>query len=174
MSICRVLVTHIMGPPGPEQEQVMQQVYTAVQAALVLLAFWLCRCQVHIMCICQGLVGKQELPGALQQRKLNISYGLLENLKKLKRERDHGNSRKCLTSWSWKNRGKMLRLLEHGASLVAQTVKNLPGMWETWIGSLGQEDPPGEGNGNSLQNSCLENLIDRGVWWATVHGVAKS
>ena len=33
---------------------------------------------------------------------------------------------------------------------------------------------PGEGNGNPLQYSCLENLMDRGVWWATVHGVAKS
>ena len=33
---------------------------------------------------------------------------------------------------------------------------------------------PGEGNGNSLQYSCLENPMDRGAWRATVHGVAKS
>ena len=33
---------------------------------------------------------------------------------------------------------------------------------------------PGEGNGNLLQYSCLENLMDRGAWWAAVHGVAKS
>ena len=32
----------------------------------------------------------------------------------------------------------------------------------------------GEGNGNPFQYSCLENPIDRGAWWATVHGVAKS
>ena len=32
---------------------------------------------------------------------------------------------------------------------------------------------PGVGNGNSLQYSCLENSMDRGAWWATVHGVAK-
>ena len=32
---------------------------------------------------------------------------------------------------------------------------------------------PGEGNGYPLQYSCLENGMDRGVWWATVHGVAK-
>ena len=32
---------------------------------------------------------------------------------------------------------------------------------------------PGEGNGNTLQNSCLENSMDRGAWWATVHGVAR-
>ena len=33
---------------------------------------------------------------------------------------------------------------------------------------------PGEGNGNTLQYSCLENPMDRGAWQATVHGVAKS
>ena len=33
---------------------------------------------------------------------------------------------------------------------------------------------PGEGNGNPLQYSCLENFIDIEAWWATVHGIAKS
>ena len=33
---------------------------------------------------------------------------------------------------------------------------------------------PGEGNGNPLQYSCLENSMDRGAWQATVHGLAKS
>ena len=33
---------------------------------------------------------------------------------------------------------------------------------------------PGEGNGNTLQNSCLENPMDRGTWGITVHGVTKS
>ena len=33
---------------------------------------------------------------------------------------------------------------------------------------------PGEGNGNPLQPSCLGNLVDRGAWQATVHGVAES
>ena len=33
---------------------------------------------------------------------------------------------------------------------------------------------PGEGNGNPFQDSCLENLMDRGAWWATVHSVAES
>ena len=32
----------------------------------------------------------------------------------------------------------------------------------------------GEGNGNPLQDSCLENPMDGGAWWAAVHGVAKS
>ena len=33
---------------------------------------------------------------------------------------------------------------------------------------------PGEGNGNPLQYSCLDNSMDREVWWATIHGVVKS
>ena len=32
---------------------------------------------------------------------------------------------------------------------------------------------PGEGNGNPLQYSCLENPMDRGAWWATFHGVSR-
>ena len=99
------------------------------------------------------------------------------------------------------------------ASLVAQLGKTPPAIWETWVRSLGWEDPleegkvthsyspwgckesdmterlslslftmpeapgsipgwgrsPGEGNGNPLQYSCLENPMDRGAWWATVH-----
>ena len=38
----------------------------------------------------------------------------------------------------------------------------------------GSEGSPGEGNGNPLRYSCLESSMDRGAWWATVHGVAKS
>ena len=60
------------------------------------------------------------------------------------------------------------------SSLVAQRLKRLPAMQETRVRSLGREDSPGEGNGNPLQYSCLENPMDRGAWWATVHGVATS
>ena len=43
------------------------------------------------------------------------------------------------------------------------------------LGSIpGLGRSPGEGNGNPLQYSCLENPMDGGAWWATVHGVAKS
>ena len=94
-----------------------------------------------------------------------------------------------------------------GTFLVAQIVKNLPAMWETWVRSLGWEDSlgkgmvaslvaqtvkapvcnagdpgsvpgsgrfPGEGNGNPLQYSYLENSMDRRVWRAAVPGVTKS
>ena len=56
-------------------------------------------------------------------------------------------------------------------------VKNLPAN----AGDTGDEDSipgsgrsPGGGHSNPLQYPCLENLMDRGAWWATVHRVAKS
>ena len=60
------------------------------------------------------------------------------------------------------------------ASQVAQMVKNLPTVWEIWVQSLSQEDPLEKGMANPLQHSCLENSMDRGVWWAIFYGVAKS
>ena len=43
------------------------------------------------------------------------------------------------------------------------------------VGSVPKlERSPGEGNGNPLQYSCVENTMDRGTWWAPVHGMAKS
>ena len=63
--------------------------------------------------------------------------------------------------------------MSFGTSLVTHTVKNLPAMQETQVRSPGWEDC-GEENGNPLQYSCLENPLDRGAWWAIVHGVAKS
>ena len=70
-------------------------------------------------------------------------------------------------------------LIYSPSSLVAQWVKNLPAMQESACnaGDLdsipGSWRSPGEGNGNPLQFSCLENLMDRGAWWAPVHGVAR-
>ena len=55
---------------------------------------------------------------------------------------------------------------------MAQRLKRLPATWEGSIPGSGRF--PGEGNGNPLQYSCLENPMERGAWWATVHRVAKS
>ena len=71
-----------------------------------------------------------------------------------------------------------LTLYTHlGSSQVALVVKNPP----TNAGNIrdgclfpGSGRSPGEGNGNPLQYSCLENPMDRGAWRATVHEVAKS
>ena len=59
---------------------------------------------------------------------------------------------------------------------MTKYMKNPPEMQEpqeTQVRSLGREDSPGGGHGNPLQYSCLENPMDRGAWWATVHGVSK-
>ena len=53
-------------------------------------------------------------------------------------------------------------------------LKYLPAMQETQVQSLSWEDSPGEGNGNPLQYSCLENPMDRGACRVTVHGITKS
>ena len=80
-------------------------------------------------------------------------------------------------SWWWTGRPGVLRFM--GSQRVGQD-------WVTklnWtdagdardIGSIpGLGRSPGEGNSNPLQYSCLENPMNRGAWWATVHGVAKS
>ena len=65
----------------------------------------------------------------------------------------------------------------HWASEVTPAVKNLPDnagdIREAGsIPGLGRS--PEGGHGNPLQYSCLENPMDRGAWWATVHGVTKS
>ena len=57
--------------------------------------------------------------------------------------------------------------------LVAQPVKNLPAMQETWGSIPVSGRCPAEGNGNPLQYSCLRNPMDKGAWWATVHGVQR-
>ena len=59
-------------------------------------------------------------------------------------------------------------------SLVAQTVKRLPTMQETQVRPLGWEEPQEKEMVNPLQYFCLENSMDGGAWWATVHEVAKS
>ena len=61
-----------------------------------------------------------------------------------------------------------------GVSLVAHLVKNPRAMWETWVWSLIWEDTLEKGMANPLHYSCLENSMERGVWQATVDGVAKS
>ena len=56
-------------------------------------------------------------------------------------------------------RNRTILTLNYRTSLVAQMVKRMPTMQETWVGKV-----PGEGNGNPLQYPCLENPMDGGAW----------
>ena len=60
------------------------------------------------------------------------------------------------------------------ASLAAQRVENVPAMGETWVQSLGWEDPLEEGMATRSSILAWRMPMDRGAWRATVHGVAKS
>ena len=73
--------------------------------------------------------------------------------------------------------GKCSTTRPPGKFLVVQIVKNLPASAENKVDmssvpGLGRS--PEGGNGNPLQYSCLENSIDRGAWWAAIHGATKS
>ena len=58
--------------------------------------------------------------------------------------------------------------------MVAQMVKNLPAMQETWVRSLGQEDPLEEEIETHFSILAWKNLMDRGAWWPIVQRVAES
>ena len=67
----------------------------------------------------------------------------------------------------------MSKLLLH-SSEIAQLIKNLPGSTGATVSIPESGRSLGEGNGSPLQYSCLENPMDGGAWWASVHGVARS
>ena len=60
------------------------------------------------------------------------------------------------------------------ASRVAQLVKNLPAMQETWVRFLDWENPLWEGMATHCSILAWRIPTDRGAWWAAVHGAAKS
>ena len=71
----------------------------------------------------------------------------------------------------------------HTIALISRASKDFPGGSDGKVSAYNAGDlgsipgsgrSPGEGNGNPLQYSCLENPMDGGAWWATVHGVTKN
>ena len=81
--------------------------------------------------------------------------------------------RMCLKAKKKKKRIQYYLKNTLSSSPVAQMVKNLPAIQE--LPSIPRSGrSPGKGNGNTLHYSYLENPMDRGAWWATVHGVTKS
>ena len=101
-------------------------------------------------------------PGGLDGKESACSVGDPGLISRLQRSPGEGNSKPLQYSW---------------ASQVGLVVKNLPASAGdlrdmSLIPALGRSR--GGGNGNPPQYSCLENPMDRGAWWATVHGVANS
>ena len=82
----------------------------------------------------------------------------------------------CCSPWGHKGSDTTERLnrTEQRASLVAQMVKNPPAMQESWVWSLGWEDPHKEGPATHSSILPWRIPMDRGAWRATVHGVAKN
>ena len=77
----------------------------------------------------------------------------------------------------------LTKLIIPGNFLVVQWLGDFPSGLGSKASAYNSGDPrsvpgsgrsPGEGNGNPLQYSCLENPMDGGTWWAIVHGVPKS
>ena len=105
--------------------------------------------------------------------------GVTQSRTRLKRLSSSSSSRYLRRNWTgmcrWRTywKGDVFWVLVIRASLVAQWERiHLP-VQDTRVRSLGWGRSPGEGNGNPLQYSCLENPMDRGAWWATVKEVAK-
>ena len=85
----------------------------------------------------------------------------------------------CLLCHLWKSilHYKIIKIFIYRslrASLVAQLVKNPPAMQETWIRSLGREDPLEKGMATHSSILAWRITMDRGAWQAIVHGVSKS
>ena len=68
----------------------------------------------------------------------------------------------------------LLTIIHTMGNLGGSVVKNMPAKAGDSCSIPGWGSSPGEENGNPLQYSCLENLMDRGAWRVTVHGVAKN
>ena len=73
--------------------------------------------------------------------------------------------------FSYKHNYLNANIISSWTSLVAQMVKNPPAMQETWILSLGWEDPLEEGMATHSSILAWRIPVDRGAWWAIVHGV---
>ena len=69
---------------------------------------------------------------------------------------------------------RKIKIVKHGGKIISKHSKDLCNDLRKLDWSQSRIQRGGEGHGNPLQYSCLENPMDRGYWWVTVHGVAKS
>ena len=112
-----------------------------------------------------------------KKRITNVGDVVEENVPLYTVNRDVNYCSHFKTIWSFLEKIKIELPYNPVACQVALVVKNSPDKARDSrdMGSvLVSERSPGAGPGNPFQYSCLENPMDRGAWWATVHGVAKS
>ena len=120
-------------------------------------------------------------------QKMTWLYGITNSMNMNLGRRTEVWPERCRLAWD-KGSSLTLRAQDIGRFIITNS-RETGQLWGFPSGSVGKEsacnagDPgsvpglgrsPGEGNGNPLQYSCLVNSMDRGAWWATVHGVAKS
>ena len=114
---------------------------------------------------CHNIVGEEERDETKEKKKVRVGDIMVQWPSSIERQ---------------------LFLLKFILGFYPQSLWGLPGssavkkppamqeMQETRVQSLGQEDPPGGGNSKPLLYYCLENSVNRGTWWAMVHGITKS
>ena len=117
------------------------------------------------------------LPYSLLTNKITADFCISLSLLFLLKELSHFSVLSLLKSSDYLVESLVKGTIATGASQVTLVVKNPPANARDIRdeGSIpGSGRPPGGGQGNPLQCSCLENPTDRGDWWATVHRVAQS
>ena len=123
--------------------------------------------EILVQSLCQGVPRRRDrlpipvflgFPGGSDSTESACNAGDLRSIPGLGRSPGEGIGYPLQYSW---------------ASLVAQMVKTLPAMQETWVRSLGWEDPLEEGLATHSSILAWRIPTDRGAWRATVHGIAE-
>ena len=119
------------------------------------------------------------------QTTIGCSYNIQREIMFCRKERTNrapGGKRRTLKITGLRNQNKRVKMRPEFLITVYRE-DGYPGSSDVKESACNAGDPgsitgsgrsPGEGNGNPLQYSCLQNFMNRGAWWATVHGVAQS
>ena len=118
--------------------------------------------------ICKFLRSAMDFHGSSVVKNLLVNAGSIPGSG---RSPGEGNGYPHQYSGLGRKESDMTEQLSLWSSLVAQMVKNLPARQETWVWSLGWEEPLEEDTVTHSSILVWRILMDRGAWWATVHGV---